>query len=119
MEIKAPTPQIPPPGWTEFKDLQEMEKYRQERPEGDKHSALFENVTEGILHFPGGYRTLEVTFGLRSTAADPFTRFTQIAAVDSNVQSLYLLVIGCAATCYDQNQHAIEEVLDSWTLKEK
>ena len=31
MEIKAPTPQIPPPGWTEFKDLQEMEKYRQER----------------------------------------------------------------------------------------
>ena len=23
MEIKAPTPQIPPPGWTEFKDLQE------------------------------------------------------------------------------------------------
>jgi hypothetical protein len=71
-----------------------------------------------ILHFPGGYRTLEVTFGLRSAAADPFTRFTQIAAVDSNVQNLYLLVIGCAASCYDQNQHAIDDVLNSWTLKE-
>ena len=31
MEIKAPTPQIPPPVWTEFKDLQEWEKYHQER----------------------------------------------------------------------------------------
>jgi hypothetical protein len=71
-----------------------------------------------ILHFPGGYRTLEVTFGLRSTADDPFTRFTQIAAVDSNVQNLYLLVIGCAASCYDQNHHAIDDVLNSWTLKE-
>ena len=39
MEIKAPTPQIPPPVWTEFKDLQEWEKLHQERPEGDKHSA--------------------------------------------------------------------------------
>jgi len=55
MEIKAPTPQIPPAVWTEFKDLQEWEKYRQERPEGDKHSALFESLTEGIHHFPGGF----------------------------------------------------------------
>ena len=55
MEIKAPTPQIPPAVWTEFKDLQEWEKYRQERPEGDKHSALFESVAEGIHQFPGGF----------------------------------------------------------------
>ena len=55
MEIKAPTPQVPPAVWTEFKDLQEWEKYRQERPEGDKHSALFESVTEGIHQFPGGF----------------------------------------------------------------
>jgi hypothetical protein len=45
MEIKAPIPQIPPAVWTEFKDLQEWEKYRQERPEGDKHSELFESST--------------------------------------------------------------------------
>jgi len=55
MEIKAPTPQIPPAVWTEFKDLQELEKYRQERAEGDKHSALFESLTEGIHQFPGGF----------------------------------------------------------------
>src|SRR6266700_2036495 len=55
MEIKAPIPQIPPANWTEFKDLQEWEKYHQERPEGDKHSAVFEQATEGLLHFPGGF----------------------------------------------------------------
>ena len=38
MEIKAPTPQIPPPVWTEFKDLQEWEKYHQERGQDDKTS---------------------------------------------------------------------------------
>ena len=55
MEIKAPIPQIPPANWTEFKDLQEWEKYHQERPAGDKHSALFESVTEGVFNFPGGF----------------------------------------------------------------
>ena len=55
MEIKSPTPQIPPPVWREFKDLQEWEKYRQERPEDDKHSAVFERATEGVYNFPGGF----------------------------------------------------------------
>src|SRR5260370_1103337 len=55
MEIKAPIPQIPPANWIEFKDLQEWEKYHQERPEGDKHSALFESATEGVYNFPGGF----------------------------------------------------------------
>ena len=73
MEIKAPTPQIPPPVWTEFKDLQEMEKYRQERPEGDKHSALFESVTEGIQHFPGGF--------LVTTVADAFFNWARKSSV--------------------------------------
>ena len=55
MEVKPPIPQIPPAVWTEFKDLQEWEKLRQERPADDKHSALFESLTEGVHHFPGGF----------------------------------------------------------------
>src|SRR5207249_1366987 len=61
VEIKAPTPQIPPAVWTEFKDLQEWEKLHQERQEGDKHSALFESITEGIFNFPGGFVVTTVT----------------------------------------------------------
>jgi len=47
---------IPIPLWKDVKDLQEWETYRQRRPEtGDKHSAFFEQVTEGIHAFPGGF----------------------------------------------------------------
>jgi len=73
MEIKAPTPQIPPAVWTEFKDLQEWEKLHQERPEGDKHSALFESLTEGIQHFPGGFAL--------TTVADAFFNWARKSSV--------------------------------------
>ena len=36
MEVKPPIPQIPPPAWSQFKDLQEWEKFHQERQQGDK-----------------------------------------------------------------------------------
>ncbi len=68
MEIKAPTPQIPPAVWTEFKDLQEWEKLHQERQEGDKHSALFESITEGIFNFPGGFVVTTVADGFLNWA---------------------------------------------------
>ena len=56
MEIKPPTPQIPAPGWEEVKDLQEWKQLHKVRPEtGDKFSPLFEQVTEGIHSFPGGF----------------------------------------------------------------
>lgn len=56
MEIKPPVPVIPPANWEEFKDLQEWKQLHRTRPEsGDKHSALFERVTDGIHAFPGGF----------------------------------------------------------------
>ena len=55
--------------WTEFKDLQEWEKYHQSRAEGDKHSALFETITDGIHHFPGGF--------LVTTVADRFLNWAR------------------------------------------
>ncbi len=55
MEVKPPTPQVPIPGWREFKDLQEWEKYNQERPEGDKAGAFAEKLFDTIQNFPGGW----------------------------------------------------------------
>ena len=46
MAVKGPVPQVLVPVWRNFKDLQEWEQLHQERPEGDKHSALFESLTE-------------------------------------------------------------------------
>ena len=73
MEIKPPVPVIPAPVWRDIKDLQEYERLRQERPEGDKHSALFESVTEGIHNFPGGF--------VVTTAADAFFNWARKSSV--------------------------------------
>ena len=73
MEVKAPVPQIPPAVWTEFKDLQEWEKYHQERPQGDQYSSLLESVAEGLHHFPGGFAL--------TTVADSFLNWARKSSV--------------------------------------
>jgi len=61
MEVKPPIPQIPPPNWREFKDLQEWEQCAQARPEGDKASAFAEQLFESLEHFPGGWLAVTST----------------------------------------------------------
>jgi len=53
--VKPPVPQIPPPVWTEFKDLQEFEKYRQHRADDDKTSNALASIADAIHHMPGGW----------------------------------------------------------------
>ena len=55
MEVKTPVPQVPPPVWRQFKDLQEWERHHQERPEDDKHSAVLTEIAETVHQFPGGW----------------------------------------------------------------
>ncbi len=55
MEVKAPVPQVPPLVWGDIKDLQEWEKYHQERPEGDQTSNTLAAIAEAIHHMPGGW----------------------------------------------------------------
>src|SRR3970282_418460 len=73
MEIKAPTPQIPPAVWTQVTDLQEWRKPHQPRPEGDKHSALFETLEDGVFNFPGGF--------IVTTVADAFFNWARKSSV--------------------------------------
>jgi NADH-quinone oxidoreductase subunit B len=61
------------PVWRNFKDLQEWEAIHQTRPEGDKHSALFESATEGIHSFPGGFAL--------TTVADTFLNWARKSSV--------------------------------------
>lgn len=55
MEVKAPIPNVPPPGWEGFKDLQEWKQYHHERPTGDKAGAFVEKLFDTIEQFPGGW----------------------------------------------------------------
>jgi NADH-quinone oxidoreductase subunit B len=73
MAVKGPIPEIPAPIWRNFKDLQEWEQLHKTRPVDDKHSALFESVTEGIHSFPGGF--------VVTTAADAFLNWARKSSV--------------------------------------
>jgi NADH-quinone oxidoreductase subunit B len=70
---KPPVPIVPAPVWRNFKDLQEWEQLHKQRPEGDKHSAAFEAVTEGIHNFPGGF--------VVTTVADAFFNWARKSSV--------------------------------------
>ena len=71
--MKGPIPEIPAPIWRNFKDLQEWELLHKTRPVDDKHSVLFESVTEGIHSFPGGF--------VVTTAADAFLNWARKSSV--------------------------------------
>src|SRR5262249_22818538 len=55
VEVKPPLPQIPAPVWGDFKDLQEWEKYHQERPTDDKSSNTLASIADAIHHMPGAW----------------------------------------------------------------
>jgi NADH-quinone oxidoreductase subunit B len=55
VEVKPPVPQVPPPGWSDIKDLQEWEKYHQGRGDGDKTSSALAAIADAIHHMPGGW----------------------------------------------------------------
>jgi NADH-quinone oxidoreductase subunit B len=61
MEVKPPTPQVPPPVWSEFKDLQEWETHRQERTAGDAVGAVAEWLFDTVEQFPGGWLAVTST----------------------------------------------------------
>ena len=38
---------------------------------------------------------------------------------DPQTRVLYLFLVGCQADCYESNQDTIDEVVSSWTIKER
>jgi NADH-quinone oxidoreductase subunit B len=55
VEVKRPIPQVPSPGWSDVKDLQEWEKYHQARTDDDKTSNTLAAIADAIHHMPGGW----------------------------------------------------------------
>jgi len=55
VEVKRPLPQVPPPVWSDVKDLQEWEKYHQTRADDDKTSNSLAAIADAIHHMPGGW----------------------------------------------------------------
>ncbi|HEX2090243.1 MAG TPA: hypothetical protein VHI54_10010 [Actinomycetota bacterium] len=64
-----------------------------------------------------GFRGSRIIFNIRR--GENFLTVNQTGLVDLDTRSLYLLVVGCEANCYVQNQKTIEEIVKSWTVTEQ
>jgi hypothetical protein len=76
-------------------------------------------VLDGGLH--GNRLTYEITLQGVSNVADlsGVIRVTQIAVVDPALTKLYMFTIRCESHCYRDNKSLLDQIADSWTVKER
>jgi len=76
-------------------------------------------VVPGGLH--GLRMTFDVTLGGNSSviAGNKVIRATQTAYVDPKTNRLYLFLIRCESHCYRDNKTLIDQIANSWTVKER
>jgi hypothetical protein len=65
---------------------------------------------------PGGFHGSQVIFDY--VGEDAVLTFNQTTLFDSESRVAYLFIIGCEANCYVNNYEAINDVVESWTIKE-
>jgi hypothetical protein len=66
---------------------------------------------------PGGLRGNKMVVDIKDQSGAVST-FNQVAMVDSQTQWLYLIAVSCKASCYASNQSLINQVINSWNVKE-
>ena len=64
-----------------------------------------------------GFRGSRIIFNIRR--GENYLTVNQTGLVDLDTRSLYLLIVGCEAHCYVQNQKTIDEIVKSWTVTEQ
>ncbi len=72
------------------------------------------------LSYPDGFYGNRYVFDIVLRSGDPTTvRVEQTAVVDAGVRHLYVQEIACTADCFTANQHLIDQIETSWTVKER
>jgi hypothetical protein len=67
---------------------------------------------------PGGIRGSRLTTDIDGSDGLVST-FSQVVAVDPQTNYVYMIGIACRASCWGPNQGVIQQVLNSWTVKEQ
>jgi hypothetical protein len=67
---------------------------------------------------PGGFHGTQVLFNVKTDKGLTYT-LNQTTLTDSASRLLYTFLIGCEALCYGSNVDTINEVVASWTIKER
>lgn len=66
----------------------------------------------------GGAQGVHLVFSYAPSPGQPEETIDQTAYLSDGTDAVYLLVVRCTSTCYDQNQDAIEAVTSSYTIQE-
>src|SRR6266498_5386467 len=84
-----------------------------------------EVLTYKDVVLPGGLHGSKITFdvilqGISNPASGSnVIRVTQIGVADPATRKLYLFMIRCESHCYRDNKTLIDQIVDSWTVKER
>jgi hypothetical protein len=76
-----------------------------------------EILRQGDIVLGSGFRGSRYVMNLRRDSA--YLTVDQTALVDPATRMLYLFVIGCEAHCYLTHQNTIDQIVKSWTVKER
>lgn len=86
-------------------------------PSDDTESAQVEVLNYQPLEFEG-INGSRIVFRLRDSGTDPWKAVYDVsAAYDSKRFRLYVLQVGCSASCYELNKSTISAIADSWLVK--
>ena len=84
--------------------------------DGTADAAGAELLASSDVVLPGGYRGLHIQYNVPQ--GTDYLTIDQIGVVDPQTSTLYLFAIGCEARCYLDHQDAIDQIAESWTVKE-
>ena len=66
----------------------------------------------------GGLHGSELLLNLKGTDGPPL-KWRQVALTDATVSKVHVLVITCDDACYSANEGVIDNIIDSWKVKER
>jgi len=77
------------------------------------------------IELPGGFHGIDMEFnvvlrGVGGVQADNVVvRVRQVTVVDPAIQTLYVFHTQCESHCYRDNKTLLDQIADSWTVKER
>jgi hypothetical protein len=71
------------------------------------------------LVLDSGFHGSRYVINIRPPEQDRYITVNQTGLVDPATKTLYLFVVGCEAHCYLAHKKTIDQIVDSWTVKER
>jgi hypothetical protein len=67
----------------------------------------------------GGLRGVHVVINRRASEEADYVTTNYVGLVDNPTRRVYLLYVSCNASCYEEHEGVIEDIVESWTVKEE